>query len=210
MNTFIIAFSLFISLLVMPFQAAAELDYKSVSEAYNRSYKYEKTENYTDAVKAIMLVHNYYPDAYTVNLRLGHLYLQQGLFANASRHYQKAQKALPYSISPQLGAMSVAIAQVQYNKAETIGFNILKTDKYNYYGNLKLAYIFTQSKKYDNAQAIVEKMLAIYPEDVLFLSQYAAIFAAQAQFDKAAEYYSNVLILDPENIDANYYFSLGK
>lgn len=210
MNNIIASISLAISLLITPFFALAELDYKSLSDAYKRSYQYEKTENYTDAVKAIMLVYNYYPDAYTVNLRLGHLYLQQSLFANANRHYQKAQKALPYSISPQLGSMSVAITQVKYKEAETIGFNILKTDQYNYYANLKLAYIFTQSKKYENAQTIIEKMLTLYPEDVLYLSQYAALFAAQKQFDKATDYYSNVLILDPENIDANYYFSLEK
>ena len=203
-------FSVFTVLSMLSFSAFAELDYKTIAAAYKNSYQYEKTENHVDAVKAITVVYNHYPKAYTVNLRLGHLYLQQGLFANADRHYQKAQTALPYAISPKIGKMSVAIAQGRYGNTEEIGFSVLKVDTYNYYANIKLAYALTANKKYDNAQAVVVKMLAIYPEDILFLSQYAAIVAAQNQHDKASEIYSNILILDPENIDANYYFSLAK
>lgn len=201
---------LFFAFSLLSFTALAELDYKTITAAYKNSYQYEKTENYVDAVKAITIVYNHYPKAYTVNLRLGHLYLQQGLFANADRHYQNAQLALPFAISPKIGQMSVAIAQGRYEKTQEIGFTILKVDPYNYYANIKLAYALNAVKKYENAQAIVEKMLAIYPEDILFISQYAAIFAAQGLHDQASEFYSNVLILDPENVEANYYFSLAR
>ena len=205
-----VTFYLFIAVIGTAFQASAQLAYEEITAAYKSSYQYEKTENYTDAIKSIMVVYNHYEESYTVNLRLAYLFLQQGQYANASRHYQNAQKALPSSVSPKLGLMTVALAQLQYDKAEEIGFNILKIDKYNYYANLKLAYALNQNKKYDNAETIVEKMLAFYPEDVSFLSQYAAIFAAQSLFIQATEYYSTVLILDPENINANYYFSLAK
>ncbi|MBK9185024.1 MAG: hypothetical protein IPM78_01485 [Moraxellaceae bacterium] len=70
-----------------------------------------------------------------------------------------------------------------------------------------MAYVLTQRKKYDNARLLIEKVLAMYPEDIGALAQYAALFAVQGQFDKATTHYSSVLILDPENVSANYYFS---
>lgn len=210
MNRLTYLILLITSLASLSFNAYADLDYKTITAAYKKSYQYEKTENYNDAIKAIMIVYNHYSKAYTVNLRLGHLYLQTGKFSNATRHYQLAQKALPYAISPKIGQMSIGIAQGHYERTQEIGFTILKTDPYNYYGNIKLAYVLTLDKKYESAQAIVEKMLAIYPEDVLFISQYAANFAAQGLHERASEYYSNALILDPENVEANYYFSLAR
>ena len=190
--------------------ARAELPYEQIKKAYADSYQYEKTENYRDAIKSIMLVYAHYPETYTVNLRLGYLHWLQGQFANAERHYQAAQKAMINAISPKLGLMSLAIAKQQFDSAEQLGFLILKQDPLNYYANLKLAYALTENKKYANAATVVEKMLALYPEDVSFLSQYAAIFAAQKQYDKATDYYSSVLILDPSNVSANYYFSVTK
>ncbi|WP_051302870.1 tetratricopeptide repeat protein [Psychromonas aquimarina] len=200
--------SLIIAGALISFSAYAEISYQQIKQAYQKSYQYESTENYIDAIKAITVVHNHYKNSYTVNLRLGYLYLQQGSYANAARHYQTAQAALPNSLSPTLGLMSVAIAQHKYNLAEELGFSILKQDEYNYYGNLKLAYALIENKKFANAETLLQKMLERYPENVSFMELYAHIFAVQKMYSIASEHYANLLILDPENIRANYYFSL--
>lgn len=195
-------------LLLYSVGAAAQLDNQQIKNAYQQSYRYEKTENYADAIKSLSLVAKHYPNAYTVNLRLGYLYYLQGQFANAVSHYKQAQRAVPEAFNPVLGLMNVALAQAKYDEAERLGLLLIKTDYYHYYANLKLTEVMIQTKKWDEAEKLVFKMLAKYPADVSLLTQYARISAAKGNMDLAADTYANILILDPENISANYFFSL--
>jgi len=185
----------------------AALSTQEIKEAYQQSYQYEKTQNHSDAIKALSLVALHYPNTYTVNLRLGYLYLQNAQYANASKHYDLAHSILKDAISPSLGGMSVAILTQNYDKAEQIGFLILKADLYNYFANLKLSYVFVKQSKFDLAEKTILKMLNKYPEDVAFLAQLAQLYVAKKEYNKAQETYTSVLILDPENITAKYYFS---
>lgn len=187
--------------------AQAKLDYQQIKASYHKSYGYEKTQNYVDAIKALKLVYAHYPETYTVNLRLGYLYLLNKKYANSTEHYKKALKALPNAISPLLGEMSVAIAQQNYTQAENIGYKIIKDDLYNYYGNLKLAYVLRMQKKYETAQQLVFKMLTKYPEDTLYMIESANLYIMQKSYAYALEVYRNIVVLDPENVEANYYLS---
>ncbi|MEZ4765018.1 MAG: hypothetical protein R3C26_18120 [Calditrichia bacterium] len=49
----------------------------------------------------------------------------------------------------------------------------MNVDYYNYYGNLRLAYALRMQQKFDVAVKITQKMLAIYPIDVHFLTEFA-------------------------------------
>jgi tetratricopeptide (TPR) repeat protein len=186
----------------------AKVTEEEIKGAYERSYQHEGLQNYTQAIKALSLVYTHYPDAYTINLRLGYLYIQQRLYANAEKHYQTAIQAMPNALSPRLGLLSIAIGQQNFKQAEQLGFQLLKRDVYNYYGNLKLTYVLIQLEKLEAARKLLNKMLALYPENVLFLEQLAGLFVVEKNTIKATEFYSTILILDPENIRANYYFSM--
>ena len=196
-----------ISLCLVSVGLYAKMDYKDIDLAYKKSYRYERGHNLNDAIKALMVVVAHYPKAYTVNLRLGHLYSRMGKNANSIEHYKIAQKALPLSLSPQLGLLAIQIAQHEYGRAETIGFNIIKKDFYNYYGNLNLAHALIMLKKYDSAQELITKILTIYPEDVLYLVQQGLLYTKQKKISLATDTYSNILILDPENVSARLFFS---
>ena len=54
-----------------------------IRDAYYKSYNYEKIQNYSDAINALMPVYNEFPNTYTVNLRLGWLYYLSTNYANA-------------------------------------------------------------------------------------------------------------------------------
>ncbi len=197
-------------LLLLSLNAYAQMDTESINKAYQQSYQYEKTQNYTDAIKAISVVAMHYPKAYTPNLRMGYLYYKSGHYANAIKHYEIAHQALKEAITPLLGMMSVNISTQNYDEVERAGFQILKVDLYNYYANLKLGYVFLQQKKLKAAEKTILKMLAKYPEDVAFLTQYAQLLSAQENHAGAAGVYQSILILDPENVAAKYYFSVSK
>ena len=198
--------SIVLYLLVISPLLLAKMSKEDITSAYRLSYQYEKTQNYIDAIKALQIVAYNYPKTYTVNLRLGYLFLNSLKYANSTSHYKIATTAIPTSISAKLGLMSIAIAKMNYEEAETIGFKILKIDIFNYYANLKISYSLMMQNKYDSSHKIVSKMLALYPEDILFLQQLGQIYAKQKIDSAAQEVFSNLLILDPENVQAKMFF----
>jgi tetratricopeptide (TPR) repeat protein len=178
---------------------------KAIREAYYKSYNYEKMEDYTDAIKTLIPVLKDYPDTYTVNLRLGWLYYLNKKYANSLESYGKAAKITPTSLGAKLGRLLPLLAQQRFQVAEAAAFKILQVDHYNYYGNLRLAYALRMQRKYDMAETINLKMLALYPVDVLFLTEYALAKHGQGDINTAVTTFHNILILDPENVTAKGY-----
>jgi tetratricopeptide (TPR) repeat protein len=181
---------------------AFALSDKEIKEAYEKSYRYEKSQNYEDAIKALLPVLKDYPDTYTVNARLGWLYYLNKKYANSLENYTKAMKTSPESLEAKLGYILPLLAQDRYQQAEEEAYKILKVDHFNYYGNMRFAFALRMQKKYNEAEKINVKMLALYPIDVSFLTEYALTKHGQGDTKKAVEVFYNVLILDPENVTA--------
>jgi tetratricopeptide (TPR) repeat protein len=80
----------------------------------------------------------------------------------------------------------------------------VKKDYYNFYGNYYLAKAFYYKKDYKNALLITNKMLNIYPTNVLFLTQLGLIYE-NLDKQKAKKIFEDVIILDPNNVTANKY-----
>jgi len=193
--------SVIIFFLIYIFSAVA-LDYEDIKRSYYRSYQYERTGDYENAIKALSFVYNEYPDSYTVNLRLGWLYYLAKKYANSIFHYEKAIKAAPYSIEARLGYTLPLLAQAKFGDVEKVCYQILNTDYYNYYGNLRLSYVLRAQKKYKMAEEVATKMLTIYPTDVNFLMELALSRFYQGNKKEAYRLFKDILILDPENTTA--------
>ncbi|MCF8260070.1 MAG: hypothetical protein K9J12_04795 [Melioribacteraceae bacterium] len=183
---------------------------EEIKEAYHRSYTYEKIEDYENAIRAIMPVYDEYSSAYTVNLRLGWLYYLLGKYSNSLDHYQKAMKANQYSLEAKNSSILPLLAQNKYSEAETMAYQIVSVDYYNYYGNLRLSYVLRMQKKNELASQVVNKMLAVYPSDVSFLTELAYLKHAQNDKETAASLFWDILILDPENNDAKSYLQVDE
>ncbi len=179
-----------------------ELSAEQISQAYYKSYNYEKSGNYKDAIKSLQLIYNKYNKAYGVNNRLGYLYRLNRQYKNAESHYKQAISALPDSLTPKLGLMQVYLQAEKNEESTKIGYQILSIDFYNYYGNLKLAYILRTSDQYDMAEKILIKMLARYPSDVLYLTEFGLLKLNQKEITRASIIMQEILILDPENVSA--------
>jgi tetratricopeptide (TPR) repeat protein len=202
MKALIKIFILLPSLLLAINLSAKELSHEQISKAYYNSYGYEKSGNYLDAIKAVQLVYERYPNTYTVNSRLGSLYRLDGKFRNSIEHYKKALKVLPSSISAKLGLQYTYVLSEDYAKTVEVGYQIISVDYYNYYANYRIAYSLAQTGKYDLAEKTLNKMLAIYPADVLFLTELGLLQLQLKQLEKSKATLLNVLILDPENVRA--------
>ncbi|WP_457641203.1 tetratricopeptide repeat protein [Persephonella sp.] len=187
------------------FYTAFGLSYEDIKNSYYHSYQYEKSGSFEDAIKSLIPVYNKYPDGYTVNLRLGWLYYLNKKYANSIYHYEKAVKVAPYSIEAKLGYTLPLLAQSRYADVEKVCYQILNTDFYNYFGNLRLSFVLRMQKKYDLAEKVINKMLVIYPTDVNFLLELGLLRFSTGKKEDAKRVFNDILILDPENVIAKEY-----
>ncbi|WP_457568705.1 tetratricopeptide repeat protein [Desulfurobacterium sp.] len=192
------------------FTASSAMTYNEIKLAYHKSFTYEKARDYRDAIKALMPVYQAYPKGYTVNLRLGWLYYLMGKYKNSEVHYQKAIEAIPSSIEARLGLSLPLMAEKRWQDVESLMYKVLKTDYYNFYGNLRLAIALRNEGKAKLAEQVSRKMLAVYPSNVAFLTELGLDLFAEGKKKEAYAVFKDVLILDPENTTAKYYLGIKK
>jgi cytochrome c-type biogenesis protein CcmH/NrfG len=197
------SFFLWMGLFLLGSTAVWGMTTPEIMQAYYKSYNYEKLQDFRDAVDALSPVVREYPKGYTVNLRLGWLYYLKENYADSLQHYAQAMKVAPQSIEAKLGYMLPLMVQRRYDLVETMAYQILRTDRYNYYANLRLAVALRHEKKYEDAAKILQQMLTLYPIDVTFLTELGLVREAEGKVTAAAAIFTDVLILDPENPTAN-------
>ncbi|SFV74599.1 hypothetical protein MNB_SM-3-490 [hydrothermal vent metagenome] len=190
----IIFFLLFLSSL-----AFASKESEKIKQDYFKSYNYEQMGKYKEAIKVLSPLYSKYPNGYTLNLRLGWLFYLQKKYANAVKYYKKASLINTYALDPKLGLIRIYLDTQKYNDAEITAQELLKVDFYNYYANLYMIKALIAEKKYQTAQDITNKMLALYPTDVKYLEQLAIIYKATNN-KYLQKLYEDILILDPNNI----------
>ena len=173
-----------------------------IRDAYHKSYRYERSQNYADAIKALSPVVSAYPQGYTVNLRLGWLNYLIGSYATARTHYETAIKTAPDSLEAKLGHTLPLMAQERYDDADVAATQVLRIDPSNYLANLRLAFAYRLLKKLDAAEDLLNRMLILYPTDISLLTEYALIKVARKQNPDAKRVFNDILTLDPENVVA--------
>ena len=181
---------------------AAALTELEIRDAYHKSYRYERSQSYSDAIKALSPVITAFPQGYTVNLRLGWLNYLIGSYATARTHYEAAIKTAPDSLEAKLGHTLPLMAQERYDEAEIATKQVLRIDPSNYLANLRLAFAFRMLKKLDAAEDLLNRMLILYPTDISLLTEYALIKTARNQGVDARRVFNDILTLDPENVVA--------
>ncbi|MFA6542984.1 MAG: tetratricopeptide repeat protein [Limisphaerales bacterium] len=196
-----LAFCLFTFAFCLVARAAAPTE-AEIRDAYHKSYRYEKAQNYADAIKALAPVVSGYPQAYTVNLRLGWLHYLTGGYATARKHYETAIKTAPDSIEAKLGHTLPLMAQEKWEDAEAMARQVLRVDPSNYLANLRLTYVLRLQKKYDPAEQVLNAMLVLYPTDISLLTEFALIKLAKDNKAEAKRVFNDIVTLDPENVTA--------
>lgn len=189
---------------VVPASAARaqELD---ITGSYHRSFDMERAERYQDAIRALAPVYEAYPNGYTVNLRMGWLFYLNGNYNNAVAHYEVAGTAMPFSLEPKLGRLLPLLAQGRWADAETLAYQIVSVDHFNYYGNLRLLIALREQKKLEPAYQIALKMVGVYPTDMYYLVELALVNDARGDTAEARRLFGEILILYPQNETALKY-----
>lgn len=174
-------------------------DVEEIRSSYLKSYDYEQMEKYSEAIKVLTPLINKYPKGYTLNLRFGWLFYLNKNYNDAIKYYKKASLISPYSLDARLGLVRVYLETHSFEKAQTVAYEILKIDHYNYYANIYVTQALIAQEKYDIATQITNKMLAIYPTDIAFLELLAVIYE-KTDNKYLHQLYEDILTLDPNNV----------
>jgi len=183
----------------------AQMTQKELEEAYSNSFKFETTQKYDKAISALSRVIKDYPTGYTVNYRLGWLYYLSGNYANAIKNLETALIAAAYSLEVMNTINLVHVAQADWDKVEVQSSKVMKIDFYNYYANYWYSVTLMRQNKYDQAIKTADKMLAVFPTNVVFLNILAESKFLKGDKEEALKIFAGVIILDKDNETAKYY-----
>ena len=174
-------------------------EYEEIKRDYFKSYDYEQMQKYNEAIKVLSPLYSKYPKGYTLNLRFGWLFYLDKKYADAIEHYKKASLINQYALEPKLGLIRIYLATSSSQKAQTLAYEILKVDYYNFYANLYAIQSLIAQNKTDIALEIIRKMLSIYPTNITFLEQLFIVYK-QTNSEYLQSVYEDILILDPNNV----------
>lgn len=194
----LISGALFITLIMPPLKTLSSTPIE-LEEAFSKSKYYEGIGDYKNSVNVLSQVESSNPNSFMLQVRQGYLWAVLGAQANAEFHYKSAIKMIPNAIPPALGLMRIYNQQLRFERTEELAYRVLKTDPYNYYTNTYLSYALRQQKKNALALQVNQRMLALYPNDVIFLSELALLKYSDKEFDETKRIVHSLFIIDPEN-----------
>lgn len=197
-----------IILLISVTGTLAELSPEKINEAYHQSYTLEKAQNYLKAIEVLTPVIKSYPNGYTINYRMGWLTYLQGNYANALNYYRKALAVYPASVEVLNCISLVHKARLDWKKVEEENYKILKIDYFNLTANYWYIEALQIQKKYEQAEKVCHKVLAVYPTAVNFLYLLGVNCYQLGKKDEARSYFGSVYTLDPYNVGAKEYLEL--
>lgn len=183
----------------------AAMTQKEIESAYSSSFQYETNQKYDKAISALSKVYKEYPAAYTVNYRLGWLYYLSANYANALQNLNAALLVYPYSVEVLNTINLINVARSEWEKVEVQSNAVFKIDFYNYYANYWYSVALIRQQKYDQAAKTADKMLAVFPTNVVFLNILAESKYLKGEKDEAVKIFESVIVLDKENETAKYY-----
>jgi len=179
---------------------AAQTNYKSMQDAFDKSYKLEWKGNYTEAIAALRAV--YAEDSYETNLRLGWLNYLAGSFTESTAYYQKAVSLKPYAIEAKFGSVYPASALGNWEQVMNTYGEILQIDPQNTLANYRVGMIWYGRKEYAKAEGYFEKVVNLYPFDFDSVVMYAWTFLREGKFREAQVLFNKALLIRPNDPSA--------
>ncbi len=192
---------IFLSLSVIFFVSfARSQDIKAIQDAFEKSYLYEYSGDYTKAVDALKNVYN--AESYELNLRLGWLTYMGGFFTESFAYYQKAIDLKPLSIEAKLGYVYPASALGNWEQVKSQYNEILKIDPLYSLANFRLGSIYYGNEDYTTALKYFEKVVNLFPFDYDGLAMYAWTNLRLGKFREAEVLFNKVLLIRPNDSSA--------
>jgi len=171
-----------------------------INEAFIQSYAFEKQGEYKKGVDALKEVYD--ASSYEINLRLGWLNYQAGVFTESIAHYQKALNLKSYSEEAKFGLIYPYAAVGKWDEVVVLYHKILMNSPNNTIANYRLGLIYYGRKDYENAERHFKLVVDLYPFGYDGLLMLAWTNFQQSKLREAKVLFNKVLLYSPEDQSA--------
>jgi tetratricopeptide (TPR) repeat protein len=176
--------------------------------AFKESYSLEDKAEYSKAVEVLRAV--YVESSYEINLRLGWLSYNAGLFSQSQAYYARSVDLMPYAIEAKFGIVYPLSALGNWDAVETYYKQILDIDPKNSIANYRLGSVYYGKLKYTQAKKHFEIVANLFPfsyDGVLMLAwtNYRLGLTREAKI-----LFNKVLLISPDDKSAIEGLSLMK
>ncbi len=182
------------------FSAGAQVSQVALEAAFNKSYQLEKTGDFSAAADVLKKVFD--ESSYELNLRLGWLNYNAGLFDESIIFYSNAQKLMPYSEEARFGLILPKAALGRWNEVIELYNKILEISPNNSVALNRLGLIYYGRKDYNKAQPLFKKVVDLYPfgYDGLLMLGWTSYFLGN--YPQAKVLFNKVLLFSPGDASA--------
>ena len=173
---------------------------QEVMDAFRKSYRLETSGKYTEAAETLKKV--YSEDSYELNLRIGWLDYQAGLFLESRSFYNKAVALRPMSIEARFGLVLPLAALGSWDQVIEQYNKILEINPNNSVANYRLGAIYYGRMQYEKAASYLEKVINLYPFDYDGLVLYAWTNLKMKKLREAKLLFRKALLARPGDTSA--------
>lgn len=178
--------------------------------AFNKSLAFETEQDYLNAIKELLNIYDANKDNYLINLRLGWLNYNAGLFTESVIYYEKANKILPNSVEAKIGLTLPLSKLEKWEQVKNVYEQILKIDSKNYTANLRLGQYYLLRGNYSQANKYLSVSYENYPSDYESNLSYGWTQYYIGNKKMAKDLFINVLMLSPKDSLGTIGFNLSR
>jgi tetratricopeptide (TPR) repeat protein len=189
------------ALMIVVNAAFSQANQEALQAAFVKSYAIEKNGDFTGSMEPLKKVYD--ESSYELNLRLGWLNYNAGLFDESIIFYSRAQKLKPYSEEARFGLILPLAALGKWNDVIKIYDAILETSPNNSVALYRLGLVYYGRKDYNKANTLFKKVVDLYPfgYDGLLMLGWTSYFLGNTS--QAKVLFNKVNLYNPGDKSAN-------
>ena len=192
---------IFLVLAVFALPSFAQVNQSALEAAFSKSYAHEKNGDFTAAMAELKKVLD--ESSYEINLRLGWLNYNAGLFDESIIFYTTAQKLKPFSEEARFGLILPLSALGKWDEVIELYNKILEINSNNSVALYRLGLVYYGRKDYNKAHPLFKKVVDLYPfgYDGLLMLGWNSYFMGKNNDAKIL--FNKVKLYNPNDASAN-------
>ena len=181
--------------------AFAQTNQAALEAAFSKSYVFEKNSDFSASMDALKKVYD--ESSYELNVRLGWLNYNAGLFDESVIFYSRAQKLKSYSEEARFGLILPLAALGKWNEVIKTYEEILAVSPNNTVALYRLGLVYYGRKDYNKANTLFKKVVDLYPfgYDGLLMLGWTSYFLGNS--NQAKVLFNKVNLYNPSDKSAN-------
>ena len=188
-------------LAIITIPALAQTNQAILESAFSKSYGHEKKGDFSASMEELKKVYD--ESSYEINLRLGWLNYNAGLFDESIIFYSIARKLMPYSEEARFGLILPKAALGKWDDVIDLYNQILEVNPRNTVALYRLGLVYYGRKDYDKAHGLFKQVVDLYPfgYDGLLMLAWSSYF--RGNYNQAKVLFNKVKLYNPNDASAN-------